>query len=187
MKIALSGTVSTGKTFLAEQLADTLDCQYIPESFDSFFESPDTVHNKLDSLVKIFFDIFKNKKQIEEKHNDFVVDRCPVDLFNLWLSAGLIKNPDFSEKFYNLCRQHMPIYDFVIITPPATIPLEQIENSTIIKKRSLDPWKLRKNHFVIVGVLYSWLPVNKIIQLPEGMSDKQERLEFILNAIGNSG
>jgi len=188
MKIAVSGSACTGKTTLAQELAQRLSLPYIPEYYDALFDPPGTYsESSLDVLVILFNKVLEKKHAEEERLGKFIVDRCPVDLMNLWLSRGLSRERKDSKVLYMRCAEYMQHYDYVIVPPWGSIPLRPLENPVGRQRRAMNPWVLLRNHATILGLVRMWVPGRRVITLPRDLTSTEARIEFILRRTGKAG
>ncbi len=181
MKLALSGSAGVGKTTLAKELAVRLNADFIEEHYSGFFdevgnfvEPPATLRNKI-------FNVLEYKHNLEHGSNGFVSDRCPVDIFNLWLSRGFARYQDETADLYRKCRAYMKGYDAVVVLPWGQIPLQQVEEAGENRRRIMNPWTQLHNHSVIAGLLIQWLPISKIIPIPAHIKDLRSRVEYLMS------
>ncbi len=80
MKIAISGSVSTGKTTLGKALADKLGVAFIEENLETIFRVTQAEKNDPTKRADLFMKCLERKRALELKEQSFVVDRCPVDM-----------------------------------------------------------------------------------------------------------
>ena len=183
MRIAVSGTAGIGKTTLARSLAPLLKLEYISENYERFFEQPGTFKKPHSELIPIFQQVFEQKSAQERLSVNFITDRCPVDLFHLWMTHGLGEDLQQTRRFFDQCLKQARSYDFLILPAWGSIALNQKEDSGNCQRRVMNPWTQLRNHAAIVGYSYLWLPAEKIIQLPMPLSDPEQRLHFTLEQI----
>jgi len=184
MKIAVSGSSSTGKTTLAKALAGRFSAAFIAEGFEALFNPPGTRQApRPEVLVELFNEVLERKRAAEEAEASFVADRCPLDLLNLWLHRGLQRNQAASDAFCRRCREYTAAYDYVVFPAWATVPLLPVENPGAHRRRVLNPWVQLENHAAILGLAHLFLPAERIIVLPAGLADAAQRLDFILRRL----
>lgn len=183
MKIAISGTAGIGKTTLAKALAENLELGFIDENYEAFFEKKRAMRQKPVVAVEIFHSVFSHKQTLENDLKTFVTDRCPLDLFHLWLIERLGDMDKRTEEFHTLCFDAAQVYDYVILPPWGSIELKQIENPTNQKRRVMNGWVQLKNHATISGYAHLWLAPEKIIQLPASLNKLEQRIDYIINEI----
>jgi len=185
VKIALSGSACTGKTTLGLELSSRLGLPLIPESFDILFNLPRSKADKGndDKIVNAFFRVLELKQEDEKKHRQFIVDRCPVDLLNLWLAKGLGRRPVMTERFYQACMRLMRRYDYIVIPPWGILPLQPLHTESGNQVRNLNKWSLLYSQATIIGLARMLTATGKLIVIPETVETVDNRVKFILQRI----
>ena len=183
MKIAVSGCAGIGKTTLAQGLAQALELPFIPEHYELFFDQPGKLNAPPERLIPLFKRVLGNKRAREAKHDAYVIDRCPIDLFNLWLSLGLSVKQEETREFYEKCRACSQDYDHVVVPPWGMFPLRQINDGHGYRGRTLDSWVQLRNHAAICGLAWLWLPHDRLIALPQEQAPPEIRLAQALERI----
>lgn len=179
MRIAVSGSAGVGKTTLAGRLAGHLQLAFIPEHYEPFFDAPGKFNSPPPVLARWFFEVLEAKRARELAAGAFVVDRCPTDLFNLWVAKGLAAQTEDTQRFYAACRSYCADYDLVVIPPWGEIPLAPLDRPTGRQHRVLNPWVQLRNHAAILGLARLWLPPEQVVELPAALSSVQARVEFV--------
>mgnify|MGYP003640575168 CR=1 FL=1 len=106
MKVAISGSAGTGKTTLAR---------------DDFFDERYNYIQSRSELKRRIVSLLESKHRLEQEQESFVVDRCPVDLFNLWMAQGFGDDQKSTGALYSQCRKYIEKYDRVIVLPWSAI------------------------------------------------------------------
>jgi hypothetical protein len=182
MKLAISGSSSIGKTTLAKSLAEKLSLQYIPESYEALFENDTPFSGSPEELAPRLEDVLQTKIGLEKEAGDFVVDRCPVDLFQIWLAKKLVLQGPRTGRFFKACASHMSEYDYVILLPWGSIPLNQLEDAKE-QFRVMNPWIQCRSHATIVGIANMWVPQKKLISIPPRIKSHDQRVDIIMRII----
>lgn len=186
MKIALSGAANTGKTTLAKDLAKETNLPLITERFSDL--PPRTLQDKAgEQLAKAFLRIKRDKSDLEQTHQaGFVSDRCTIDLFNYWISFPVLANRTETQELYNNCKNHANSYDYIVFLSWGSVVYREIEadKPQIIKSR-MNPWLNLTRHSSTLGLAYSWVDPSKIIVIPKDISDRQERVGWLLSTIAD--
>lgn len=181
MKIAISGSVGIGKSTLVPQLAGQLKLPVIEENYELFFEHKDKLSSE--QLIKIFYRVMNIKRAKEIDYGSFITDRCPIDLFVLWLKKGLCLQEEYSLAFYEKCKLYGSEYNFIIFPPWGEIPLKRLDKSRGNSRRVLNPWIQLDNHTGMLGLAHLWFKDSQIINIPAGKLDQEQRLNFVLKQI----
>lgn len=179
MRIAVSGSAGVGKTTLAGRLAEHLQVAFIPEHYEPFFDAPGKFNSLPPVLAQLFFEVLEAKRARELAARTFIVDRCPIDLFNLWVAKGTVAQAGDTERFHAACRSYCADYDFVVVPPWGEIPLAPLDRPTGRQRRVLNPWVQLRNHAAILGLARLWLPPGRVIELPAAIMDVEARVEFV--------
>tara|TARA_R110002072_G_scaffold225304_2_gene382453 strand:+ start:390 stop:977 length:588 start_codon:yes stop_codon:yes gene_type:complete len=183
LKVAISGCAGIGKTTLARDLAKHFDVALIDETYECFFNENGSFISSQKLLQQRIFDVLHDKHKCEETAGSFISDRCPIDLFNLWLSRGYAKNQKRTLKLSQYCRDYLNKYDYVIVLPWGSIPLQQIKDNDDSRKRVMNLWIQFHNHSVIIGLCQQWVPSTKLLPVSGNIKSHKERLELVIKLL----
>ena len=185
MKIAVSGCAGVGKTTLAGALANALGVPLIPEQYDPLFNQPGKFMGPDSSvLVPDFQSILRNKRSQEVRYGDFVTDRCPIDLFHLWMARGLGKLEDKTAAFHDACRDSVQDYELVVIPPWDGIEFRQIDSPPDLRYRTMNKWIQLHNHACITGYACLWISSARLELLPMQLQSIDDRVAHVLRRLG---
>ena len=185
MKIAVSGCAGVGKSTLAGALAAALGVPLIPEQYDPLFDQPGKFMRSVGSvLVPDFQSILSNKRSQEIRYGDFVTDRCPIDLFHLWMMRGLGRLEDKTADFHDACRDYVQDYDLVVIPPWNGIEFRQVDHSHDLRYRTTNKWIQLHNHASITGYACLWISFARLELLPMPLRSIDERVAHVLRRLG---
>tara|TARA_R110002096_G_scaffold421604_1_gene627475 strand:- start:530 stop:1090 length:561 start_codon:yes stop_codon:yes gene_type:complete len=182
MKVAISGSAGTGKTTLARALAEQWGCVLVEEGYDDFFDERYNYIQSRSELKRRIVSLLESKHRLEQEQESFVVDRCPVDLFNLWMAQGFGDDQKSTGALYSQCRKYIEKYDRVIVLPWSAIPLKQLEHSES-RRRTMNCWHQLYNHANIIGLLHQWVVPAKLLPMPFNASTLTERVDFVCKAM----
>lgn len=128
MKIALSGSASTGKTTLANALSEKLNILVIPE-FAREVAQEMKVNNirEMTPSEKLEFQIriLEKKEALESQTDTFIADRATSDnlaYYLRWVSRDIEDNRN--KAYVDRCIKMMKTYDLIVLLPWMSIPLE---------------------------------------------------------------
>lgn len=178
MKIAISGAVSTGKTTLGKALAEDLDLPFIPENLETVFGPTHLRKPHPGGLPMALLDCLARKRDLENGHDHFVVDRSPIDIFNFWLAFRLIEHPK-TEAVYALCETLMASYDAVVLLPWGVLELDGSADPATGVRRQVNKWVQFNGSMTIAGLARHFVPDERIISIPAEMTAHADRLHFI--------
>ncbi len=181
MKIAISGSVSTGKTTLGKALADKLGVAFIEENLETIFRVTQAEKNDPTKRAKLMMKCLERKRALELKEQSFVVDRCPVDILNFWFAFNLHTKVD-TQPIYERCREDMALYDRVVLLPYGVLPIDR-ESADGGLVRSNNPWGQLQGSALISGFAHHYLEPEKIIQIPKNIVEIGARLNFVGSAL----
>lgn len=128
MKIALSGSGSTGKSTLAKAVAEKYNVPIIPEFAREVAEKM-----KIENIRKVTPDIYftfqenilKRKLEEEKKYETFIADRSTADVaayYFRWCCRDM--EDDKNKQYIDLCFENLKNYDKIILLPWNSIPVE---------------------------------------------------------------
>jgi hypothetical protein len=184
MKIAISGSAGTGKTTVVTALAKAFDIPSIDEDYDEFFDEHCNLLNPPQRLKSRILVTFDAKNRQEDSFPDFVADRCPVDLFNLWMTRGFGRDQKLTAMFYDRCRWAMKKYDYVVVLPWGAIPLKQIAEPGL-RRRTMNPWSQLHNHANVIGLVHQWVQPEKLVPIPFALSRVCDRVDYLVGKFSN--
>lgn len=177
MRIAISGSAGVGKSTLAAALADRLGVPLIEEHYERFFEPSGRFKRPPPRVRQLIWEV------LEQETSDSVSDRCPVDLFNLWLTRGFARRARETEDFQRRCVECLATYDFVVIVPWGRFPLSQTDPETTNRRRVMNPWVQFHSHSTIIGLIRQWIPPKRILPVPAQLADLDARVNYLLSRI----
>ena len=186
IKIAISGSAGTGKTTLALALASKFRCMTIAESYDDFFDDDCEFIKPASRLRHQIVETLELKHRAEIARSDFIADRCPADLFNLWLSRGFASYEKETADFYNRCRSYMQKYNRIIVLPWSELLLQQVKIHGSRRQRVMNSWIQLHNHSTMIGLLQQWVAPNRLLPVPFDVVETNARIEFVKTAISES-
>lgn len=186
LKIAFSGSAGIGKSTLARAVADCLTLPLIDEHFDEFIDRTDIKNKTARQYGDEFVAILRHKSMLEAQYPGFVSDRCPIDLLHFWsfYRLGASLSAETNRRFLNSCIKGIRAYDFVVLPPWNGIPLVQLGEDRPKAKRNMNGYIQLKHHASIVGFTHMWVDKPKIIEIPQMVREHQQRVAFVLSAMG---
>lgn len=128
MKIALSGSGSTGKTTLAEEMGRRLNIPVIGEYARETAEEMGIENIRgmnPDQAYEFQMRILDRKLAEEDKHDTFIADRSVADniaYYLRWCSRDI--DDDRNKIYVDRCIERLHHYDHIVVLPPWVIPLE---------------------------------------------------------------
>ena len=186
MKIAISGAVCTGKTTLGKSLATRLDLPFIEENFSALFKAGWSSRDAKEKTAKALVACLEEKAVLETTAGHFVVDRSALDLMNFWRIRRLPRCCAEYD-FYDLCERAMGRYDFVVLTPWQGVPFVQKSAGADGPRRTMNPWIQFMGSVHIAGLAHHFVDPARIIAIPSRAESPEDRLAFVLTALGAPG
>lgn len=128
MKIALSGSGSTGKTTLAYEFGKRFGVPVIPEYARETAQEMGIVEIRNmspDQSYDFQRRILDRKINEELKYNSFIADRCTADniaYYLRWCCRDI--DDERNQEYIELCREHLETYDKIVFLPWKSISLE---------------------------------------------------------------
>ena len=181
MKIAISGAVSTGKTTLGKALASELGVPFIDENLETIFRVTRAERNDPVKRAKLIMKCLERKRELEMQEENFIVDRCPVDILNFWYAFNLHTKID-TQPIYERCRDDMTFYDHIVLLPFGVLPIDR-ESKDGALVRSNNPWGHLQGSARISGFAHHFLKPEYIIQIPKNIDQLGARLNFVMSAL----
>jgi len=186
MNISLSGAANCGKTTLVQKLSTALSLPVIDERFDLIMRGIQG-ENSIKSIQLLFQQVFEMKKTAElECVDGYITDRCPLDLFNFFSSLNVLLQSSDVNHFYEACRSHVQQYDYVIIPPWGVASYQDLDSYVIGESKPImNPWINMNRHASTIGLALMWLPVEKVLIIPDDILSTNEQCEWIIERICN--
>jgi len=186
MRIALSGAANTGKTTLARDLSEATNLPFINERFDELPRKPPR-GEAAEQLAAAFNRINREKLELEHTYNEgFVSDRCPIDIFNYWISFPVLANRPDTQDLYRNCRKHANTYDYIVFISWGSVAYREIDaDKPKLLHRNMNPWMNLTRHSSTLGLAYSWVNTERILVIPKDIIDRKERVDWLLGSIAN--
>ena len=128
MKIALSGSDSTGKTTLAEEIGKRFGIPVIGEYARETATNmgiQDLRGLNPDQAYDFQWRILERKLAEEDKHDTFIADRSVADniaYYLRWCSRDI--DDERNKVYVDRCQERLHYYDHIMVLPPGVIPLE---------------------------------------------------------------
>ena len=186
MKIAISGAANTGKTTLAEDLANEMKLPLIEERFAELPRRTPQDRSG-DLLANAFLRIHREKLDLEQSYSDgFISDRCTIDLFNYWACLPVLAKKPETLEVYKQCRDHVNNYDYVVFLNWGSLAFrEVVEDKPKFADSNMNPWLNLTRHSSTLGLAYTWLDHKKIIVVDKNIIDRKQRVDWLLETISN--
>lgn len=182
MKIALTGTSSTGKSTLAKALLEDkrfrkyacklikVDARKIIESYKC--KNIDDMTRK--QLQEFEINYFKEKKALESKQYNFIAERSFVDIAAFWVVRDTYDLAiEIQNKLVEPCRVESRNYDLTVYLPFGVIPFEADGY------RSVD----LKFHSKIDNIISTYLKEWNINHITLGFADLDKRVDTVITTL----
>lgn len=182
MKIAVSGSAGIGKSSLAKAISEKLGLPLIAENYEALFDNPDKF-NKPDLIAAQILKIFSTKHQLEAKYDSFITDRCSIDLFHFWMKIGLWIRQKETDQLYDTAIQQAGQYDLIVLPPCGLLQISSDHEAGDARKRSLSPHVQQYNHASIAGLAIQWVPIDRLLFLPNIKQSIDERVEEVMKKL----
>lgn len=155
-RLGLVGCAGTGKTTLAEKVAEKLSIPCLKaKDITGFILERDGYDYSSGVQVERFLSITGRQNEILRKTLEqqavpkFVTDRTVVDLA-AYAVAGLYDDPDAIKDIYETCRKNVGLYTHLFLCRRQDGPVKK--NNV----RTLNPWYQLMIHAVEWGLLNDW-------------------------------
>jgi len=166
------------KTTLAAALAAKYGTVMVSEQYDGLFQIERGNADPVSTLRWKVSALLDAKHAEEEALPCFFADRGPVDLFNLWMTAGLGRDQSRTADFYNRCRAYVRKYDYIVIPAWGAIPFTQIKDPGN-RRRSMNAWYRLHNHASVIGLWRQWVAPEKLLPVPYRLVRLDDRIAYI--------
>jgi nicotinamide riboside kinase len=127
VKIALSGTESTGKSTLANAVGEKTGIPVIAEYAREVAKEmgvEDIRAMAPDQAYRFQYRILDQKIEAESKHETFIADRSTADNAAYYLRWVAPEMPDsINQEYIGRCVEQLKIYDHVVLIPWNSLPV----------------------------------------------------------------
>ena len=201
LKIAVSGSPGTGKTALVKALAERLDLVTIEEGLAPLACADQALLQLVASgraprndvmvarnlLIQAFHDWTASRATQYAQHGRFVADRWEADLLDWWLMRFGQDNHKVHQITAALLRDMQAksaTIDFHIAMPLQT-PFTAQPNEQGIPRNN--GFTSRVLHNVLTLGLVQQFTRLRIIRIPDGPLSVEQRVDYVIAAIGSQG
>lgn len=184
LRVAISGSAGTGKTTLGQALADRLDLPFLPEPMRARLEGGFDLHDvTLDQLRDLILELYDESidamAAAEANAGGFIADRSPADFVAFWLYYRLAGDEAATEALVARVRRDLDRLDGVLLLPWGGIPLEDDG------VRAPNAWLQLHFQALFEGLVARYVPITRLLRLPDPVSGLEDRLEWALQQFGN--
>lgn len=176
-----------GKTTLANALSKKLQLPLIQENFRGVvqaFNSGGLSKNNslsqeilLENCRQACGCWLQDRLQLQKKTQDFVQDRCAIDILQRWLLFNLSgQDNTVTSRFIKHCQDTLACLDWIII-PPFELRQEQENEDRLLRNSSLSV--LFRGHGLIIGLAHMLIRRDRILLMPSELLSVQERVDFV--------
>jgi len=187
LRIAISGAVGVGKTTLANALSKKLQLPLMQENFTEIVQAFNlgglSKNNNLSQEILLencrqaCLHWLHDRLQLQEKNEDFVQDRCAIDILQRWLLFNLSgQNNAATSRFIKHCQDSLACLDWVII-PPFNLSTELENENRLMRNSSLSI--LFRGQGLIIGLAHMLIRRDRLLLLPSELLSVQEKVDFI--------
>ena len=178
--LAVSGSAGTGKSTLAERLANRLDLPYVDEGFRRRLEAGLDPHllsrqEMRDLILELYREAMNELDDACEIHGGFVADRCSIDYLAFWLHYGFSTEEDLTAKLYSKSRQDLNRYDYIVMLPWGVFEIEDDG------RRANNKWLQLKFQSLLEGLAYRLIERQKIHWVPKEAMDVNDRVNLVFD------
>jgi hypothetical protein len=204
MKIALTGSVGTGKTTLAKALAESLHLPFLEEDFTGVIKAVETLRHEQKqaggqssdaqrAYVEAGLTWLRKRGAAQAAHEGFVADRFAFDLLARWIVAGVgAADNEWFLKLLAECRRQGNALDLIVMPPlvignagavAATAALGPNEAGLRRREKISDRVLL---HSVTRGLMDQFLRTPKL-HLPRSADTPEKRVALVMKALRSLG
>ena len=175
LRIAISGSAGTGKTTLAQALAERLDVPYLEEGFRERREAGLDLHDLSRAEHQaLLMELYEEaRSQAMACPDGFVQDRCPLDFLAFWLHYGFWGEDGMTASLFERAQSDLAAYDRVIVLPWGACGIEADG------VRSTNRWLQLKYQALFEGLAHRLAPEGLIHWMPNEITDEGKRVVHV--------
>lgn len=181
MKIAISGSGGIGKTTFARNFAERTGVACIHEDMDDLFDRLPAGSTDFSGFADEFFGLLEKKRQAELEAGSFITDRCPVDLFSLWMCISTMERRRETAEFHKRCIRYCSHYDLIVFPPVGVFDLKPKQVGSRAG-RELNPWVQMRNQANMIGLSSMYVGPRRTLLIPVGVPPGNWG-DFVLDAL----
>ena len=195
LRIAISGAVGSGKTTLAQDLANALQVPVLNENWGPIAKArrhyyatrQDASMGKDDRRAALrawklsYKEWLDTRHKAQSQHDGYVSDRWAGDAFSNWLRVFMETKDDRMARYlFNAMKDHSEMYDFFVVLPVADGGYEE-KNSDGLKRNSSFHIGLMATG--LTAGLTTYFLDRPVIRIPSREMTREERVAFVLEQI----
>ncbi|MEM8581084.1 MAG: hypothetical protein AAGF50_07810 [Pseudomonadota bacterium] len=192
VRLAVSGATGSGKTTLAQDLAQRLEVPLLKENwapiakarqnfFDLNADGMPGVEERRAALKewKLSYKTWLDTRHEEQSQlNGYVADRWAADAYSNWLRVFMSSKDDRMALYLlKTMREHAGMYDFFILLPLKRVLAEERNTDDLRRDPSLHI-RIMANGLT-AGLITHYLK-RPIIEVPSRKMSREERVDYVL-------